>query len=189
MAKAALGDKAQLVVLWAVAPFALPIVLTFALLLLVGNRFPREIAAGSSLIVCGLAAALAVLILVNLAVARRWPDPQIRKFALVMSAVTSLLGWPIWTVGPAPSVNGMVLGPVQTSLMRLHGLETTHASKSRLLYYWATLAPRDPASAVGAGRYLIPYETYKRWQIEAPQTVRVSHATGLLGAQVVRDYQ
>ncbi len=187
MAKTDLDNKGQFLVFCGMAPFAVPIITTFALLL-AGNHFPRNIAADSSLGLAGFVASIAVMIVVNIAVAKQWRDPSARKFALAISALTSLMAWPVWTVGVSPSINGIATGPSQTSPMRLTRLDVTHASKSQKLYYWATLDPDMPQSLIGAGRYFIPFETYEQWQKAAPRTVRVSHATGLLGAEIVLGY-
>ena len=189
MAKPDLDNKGQFLVLCALLPFVLPILGTLLLVLLVGNHFPRDIAPGSGLKLAGLIAALLAGAGVLAVVHRRWPDPQARRFALVLCGVTSLMAWPVWTVGLLPSVNGMALADSETTAMYLNGLEVTQASKSRALNYWARLAPVNPGTGLGAGRYFIPREIHARWDAAKTPTVQVEHATGLLGAEVVRDYR
>lgn len=189
MAKPDLDNKGQFLVLCALAPFALPILGTLLLVLLVGNHFPRDIAPGSGLKLAGLIAALLAGAGVLAVIHRRWPDPQARQLALALCGAASLMAWPVWTVGVLPSVNGMALADSETTAMHLTGLDVTHASKGRELYYWARLAPVNPGTRLGAGRYFIPRELHARWEAAKTQTVQVEHATGLLGAEVVRDYR
>lgn len=194
MAHASLENKGQFLLVATFVPFALPFAVTLLLVLLVGNHFPRDLAAGSSLVLSGLVAGLVVMVGVNAHVARRWPAARARQLALILSGATTLMGWPLWTMGVLPSVNGMALGELRVTSMRLEGLEVTRASKGRQLYYWARLAPDGgadvgPDAKLGAGRYFIPREVHDRWQQDGPATVRVGHARGLLGAEIVRDYQ
>ena len=189
MAKPNLDNRGQFLVLCTLAPFALPIIGTLLLVLLVGNHFPRDIAPGSGLKLMGLIAAVLAGAGVLAIVCRRWSDPQARRLALVLCGVTTLMAWPVWTVGVLPSVNGMALAESEVTAMRLTGLEVTHASKSRELYYWASLASPIADTRLGAGRYFISRELHARWSVTRAQTVQVKHATGLLGAEVVRDYR
>jgi hypothetical protein len=171
------------------APFPLAIALTFLFILTIGTRFPRDVAPGSSLILPGFVLSGIVMALITALVRRHWPEPALRRFSLFLCGITSLMAWPVWTTGILPSVNGAILGPRQTSAMRLTGLSISHASKGRRIYYWAAMRPPpDTASALGAGRYFVPQQVYEAWQPQVGRDVRVDHATGLLGAETVLNF-
>lgn len=168
------------------APFPLAILLTLLFILTIGTRFPRDVAPGSSLILPGFVLSGIVMALITALVRRHWPEPALRRASLLLCGLTSLMAWPVWTTGILPSANGAILGPRQTSAMQLMDLSTSHASKSRDIYYWATMRPgQDTAAALGPGRYFVPQATYEMWQMRIGRDVRVDHATGLLGAETV----
>lgn len=169
-------------------PFAVPIVLTLLLLVLFGERWPRTIAPGSGLKLAGLCATACTAGLVWYFATRRAQDGRVRKFAAVACAVTGLIGWPVWSAGFLPSVNGAVLGPEQAVPMILDGTEITSKSKSRDLYYWASLRAGQAGAPIASGRYFIPEETYREWGRLRPKVVQVRTAPGLLGAMVVTGY-
>lgn len=106
-----------------------------------------------------------------------------------MCAVTGIMGWPVWSVGVLPSVNGISLGPPGATRMTLERTEVTTVSKSRTLNHWAWLRPLSPDGEAGTERYFIPKATYQQWNNQRPRTVTVTTASGLLGAQVVIGYQ
>lgn len=170
-------------------PFAVPFALTLLLLVTVGEGWPRDIAPGSGLKAAGFIAAMSTAGGIWWRIAGRHADARGKRFAAILCAVTGAMGWPVWTAGVLPSVNGAVLGREGTAAMRLEGLEVTHASKSRRLYYWARLDPLNAGTKIAAGRYFIPQSTYDRWAATRPRVVRVSHAPGLLGAEVVTRYR
>ena len=89
-------------------PFVLPIVATFALLFLVGNQWPRDIAIGSGLKMPGLCVAALSAFVIWWWSVRKIQDRRIRAFAAIFCGVTGLMGWPVWTVGILPSVNGSI---------------------------------------------------------------------------------
>lgn len=169
-------------------PFALPILLTIALLLLVGNHWPRDIAPGSGLKLAGLCATAITAIMVWRNATARLDDHQVRGFAALLCALTGLMGWPVWSVGVLPSLNGANLHSQSTVRMTLERTEVTHKSKSRELYYWAWLKADRANRLAGSGRYFISREIYERLQKTSPATVDVTVAQGLLGAQIVRGY-
>lgn len=169
-------------------PFALPILLTFALLLLVGNHWPRDIAPGSGLKLAGLCATAITAFVVWRNAIARVDDHKARTFAALLCAVTGLMGWPVWSVGVLPSLNGAVLRNQSTVRMTLERTEVTHKSKSRELYYWAWLKADRDNGVAGSGRYFISREIYERLEKASPATVDVTVAQGLLGAQIVRGY-
>lgn len=189
MAKSDPDDIWRPLLLAVLVPFALPMAVTLLLAIVAGDRFPRDLAAGSSLALHGFAVTILVASIGLLSVSRRLADPQARKFALLLSGLVSLMAWPVWTIGALPSVNGMMLGQLETTTMRLKGLEETYASSHRQFYHWARLEPDQPGSPLGAGRYFILPDTYERWRRTAQSTTQVRHATGLLGAEVVRAYE
>ena len=170
-------------------PFAAPIVLTFALLLLAGDHWPRDIAPGSGLKLAGLcASALTALAAWHFAT-RGFAELSLRRFAAIVCAVTGLLGWPVWSTGILPSVNGMRLGDPVTVAMALERTERTRQSRSRNYYHWAWLKAQGEPSAIGSGRYVISESLYDAWTAHPPATINVTVARGLLGAQVVRDFE
>ncbi len=176
---------AQRLLLLAMLPFPLAIAVTLMMVLAIGNRFPRNIAPNSSLVLPGLLVTLIVLLAILAYVHRRWVEPSAFHFTLVLGGITSLLAWPVWTMGVLPSVNGIRMEPERATMMRLSGLSTTTISKSRRLNYWATLEPAGSTSPLGAGRYLISQSLSERWQAQQVRQVRVTHRTGLLGAEVL----
>ena len=115
-------------------------------------------------------------------------EPKARKFAAVLCAVTALLGWPVWSVGFLPSVNGAIVRGQSTVRMTLERTEVTHASKSRELYHWALLKPDRSDAVIGSGRYFISEDVYNRLQETSPATVGVTVGQGLLGARIVLGY-
>ena len=189
MARSRLDRSGRFLLHTLALPFALPMLATLLLVLLVGNRFPRDIAPGSSLALPGLLAAVAVALVILRRVTQDWPQPEARKPALLFTGLASLMAWPAWTVGVLPSVNGLALGELNYATMQLRGLDMTYGRKGRTTYYWAQLEPQYPASAAGEGRYLIPFELHETWSRTRPAAVEVGHARGLLGAEVVRDFR
>ncbi len=170
-------------------PFALPILLTFTLALLAGDRWPREIAPGSGLKLAGLCASALTAFAVWRFAVRGQEDRRVHTFAAVLCAVTSLMGWPVWTMGLLPSVNGAALGPERTASMMLERTEVTTKSKSRELYYWAWLKPGMDDGPLRAGRYFIPPSRHDDWQARRPAVVEVTYARGALGAVVITGYR
>jgi len=170
-------------------PFALPIAITLALVVLVGEAWPRNIAPGSGLKLAGLLATGILASGVWWWAVRAIADRRAQQMAALVCGVTGLMGWPVWSVGIMPSINGMMLGAEQTVTMTLERTEATSIKNSRERHHWAWLQPASPGSAAGAGRYFIPEATYQRWTEENPRNVRVSIAEGLLGAQVVIRYE
>lgn len=170
-------------------PFAFPMLVTLALVILVGESWPRNIAPGSGLKLAGLVATALTGAMVWHRATRKIADRRAHKMAALMCAVTGLMGWPVWTVGILPSVNGISLGPQSAVRMALERTEVTTVSRSSALNHWAWLRNLSPDAEVGAGRYFIPEATYQRWNSEQPSTVTVTAARGLLGAQVVTGYE
>lgn len=169
----------------AMLPFAAPILLTFALLLLVGNHWPRDIAPGSGLKLAGLVTTAVTAFGVWRYSIAQLSEPKLRKSAAILCAVTALLGWPVWSVGVLPSVNGAIVRGQSTVRMTLERTEVTHASKSRELYHWAWLKPDRSDAVIGSGRYFISEDIYNRLQETSPAKVEVMIGQGLLGARIV----
>lgn len=116
-------------------PFALPILITMALVLTIGEAWPRNIAPGSGLKLAGLVATAFTGAAVWGLATRRVDDWQVRKGVAILCAVTALMGWPVWSMGVLPSVNGMTLGPEEQTPMRLMRLEITAPSKGGRGFY------------------------------------------------------
>ncbi|MFM5906381.1 MAG: hypothetical protein ACKOPO_02130 [Novosphingobium sp.] len=165
-------------------PFAIPIVVTLAMVLLVGERWPRNIVPGAGLKLAGLGATALTGYAVWRHAVSRFADERVHKFAAALCTVTALMGWPVWTVGPLPSINGAMLRDERDVTMVLERTETTFKSKSRELYHWAWLKPAGLESDAPAGRYFIPEGIYQSWSAKHPATVRLTLARGLLGADV-----
>lgn len=173
----------------ALLPFAVPILLTFALVLVIGDQWPRDIAPGSGLKLAGLGAtALTALVVWRNAITGAQHD-NIRKLAALLCVVTGVMGWPVWSVGVLPSINGAMLHNQSTIRMTLERTEVTHKSKSRDLYYWAWLKAEHGDPVIESGRYFIPKDFYERLAMESPPAVDVSVAQGLLGAQVIIKFE
>ena len=170
-------------------PFAVPILLTLALLLLVGDRWPRDIAPGSGLKLAGLCASALVAFAVWRFVVRDVTDKRARKFAALLCALTGLMGWPVWSVGVLPSLNGSNLSGERTVRMALERIEATRKSKSRGYYHWAWLKADSDNFGVRSGRYFISEGIYDLWGREAPAMVDVTVAQGALGALVVTGFR
>lgn len=170
-------------------PFAIPMLVTVALVVLVGESWPRNIAPGSGLKLAGFVATALTSAMVWHRVTRGIADRRAHKMAALVCGVVGLMGWPVWSVGVLPSVNGISLGPQEAVRMTLERTEVTTVSKSRALNHWAWLRPLSPDAETGAGRYFIPEATYQQWNSQRPSTVTVTAARGLLGAQVVIGYQ
>lgn len=170
-------------------PFAIPMFLTFALIIFVGESWPRNIAPGSGLKMPGFGAAMLTSLIVWHLITRSIADRRVHKMAALVCGVVGLMGWPVWSVGVLPSVNGLSLGPQEALQMTLERTEVTTVSRSRALNHWAWLGPEAQNPRAQAGRYFIPEEVYQRWNDRRPSTVTVTIAPGLLGAQVVTNFE
>jgi hypothetical protein len=171
-----------------VLPFAIPVALVFALLILVGNDWPRNIAPGSGLKVPGLGATIITSLLVCRFTTRGIADTRVHKMAALVCGVTGLLGWPVWSVGVLPSVNGISVGSPETVRMTLDRTEATTIKHSRALNHWAWLRPAAQNAGSQAERYFISEDEYKKWSDQPPRTVTVTFAQGLLGASIVTGF-
>jgi hypothetical protein len=170
-------------------PFAIPICLTLVLALSVGEDWPRNIAPGSGLKLAGLLATAVTALAAWFIAIRHIADRRAHQMAALVCGISGLMGWPVWSVGIMPSVNGMSLGPEQSVRMILERTEDTRVSRSRRRNHWAWLQPASPGGEAGAGRYFIPEATYMRWNETRPATVTVTVAQGLLGAQVATRFE
>ena len=185
MAARSTSSTVQRLVLVAIAPLPVAIASTFALLLMVGERFPRQLAPGEGLWSWGLLLSAVIATVLWAAMRTGQREPRLAGLLTALLVVTSLLAWPTWTWGVLPSINGVRVSNVQTTTMRLQRLEQTTVSKSRERNHWAHLTPTVPGPPLAKGRYFIARDTYDLWQPGAPRDVVVDHGTGLLGARVV----
>lgn len=170
-------------------PFAIPMLLTAALVIFVGESWPRNIAPGSGLKVPGFGASVLTSLIVWQLITRSFGDKRVHKMAAIICGVVGLMGWPVWSVGVLPSVNGFSLGPRESVRMTLTRTEITTVSRSRAVNHWAWLRPEVPTARAKAGRYFISERTYQRWNNQRPSTVNVNISEGLLGAQIVTGYE
>lgn len=171
-------------------PFALPILVTLVIVLTIGEAWPRNIAPGSGLKLAGLVATA-----LTAAGVWRWATRQVEnrsacRFVAMLCGMTALMGWPVWSVGVLPSINGMALGPAQQTPMRLERLEITTTSRGgRGVYHWAWLVPLHEPSPIAPGRVFIPADVHAKWDAAQPKTVTLRHAQGLLGAEVLTGFE
>jgi len=170
-------------------PFAIPLLLTTALVILVGENWPRNIAPGSGLKLLGLCATVLTCLIVWRFAIRGIEDRRAHKMAALVCGVVGLMGWPVWSVGVLPSVNGFSLGQEESIRMTLERTEVTVVSRSSTRNHWAWLRPEPKDSNAGPGRYFISEEIYDQWSGQRPGAVTVRIAHGLLGAQVVIGYE
>jgi hypothetical protein len=170
-------------------PFAIPALVTLALVFTVGEGWPRNIPPGSGLKLAGFFVTALTGLLVWRIATRKLADIRVRKVAALLCGLTGLMGWPVWSVGVLPSINGSVLGEPQTVSMVLERTETTTVSRSNRLNHWAHLAPQNADAPVGAGRYFIPEGIYQDLNSRRPRSVSLTTAKGLLGAQVVTAFE
>ncbi len=173
----------------AALPFIIPMLVTLALVLSVGEAWPRQIAPGSGLKLAGLIATGLTALAVFAAITVRHSQARLRKGAAVLCAITGLMGWPVWSVGVLPSINGASLGPEIAVAMVLERTEMTAASRSKTRYHWAWLRPLGAAAPVDAGRYFVPVDLYDRWNANPPARVSMRTAQGQLGAVVVTGFE
>jgi hypothetical protein len=181
-ARASLGQAA---LAKGMLPFAVPILLTFGLLLLIGDRWPRDLAPGYGLKLAGFCTTAITACAVWSHAVARVEDRKARQFVAVVCALTALMGWPVWSVGVLPSVNGSVQRNPGTVRMTVERTEVTHASKSRNLYHWAWLRAEDGQDARLSGRYFITEALHERLADASSAQVDVTFAEGLLGARIV----
>lgn len=170
-------------------PFAIPKLLTTALVILVGESWPRNIAPGSGLKMWGFGASVLTSLIVWRFITLGIRDTRVHKVAAVMCGVVGLMGWPVWSVGVLPSVNGFSFGSQESVRMTLTRTEITTVSRSRAFNHWAWLRPEVPTARAKAGRYFISEQIYQRWNDQRPSTVNVTISEGLLGAQIVTGYE
>ncbi|MFN3469545.1 MAG: hypothetical protein ACK4UL_04535 [Novosphingobium meiothermophilum] len=166
-------------------PFALPFMLTLALIVTIGEAWPRQIAPGSGLKFEGLIASTLTAALVWHRTARQHDQRHFRILVGCLCAVTGMMGWPVWTLGILPSINGSILHDERESTMRLAGLETSQKTRQRGLYHWARVEPLIQAPPIAAGRLFIAEDMWQRLARSRPDTVRVRYADGLLGERVI----
>ncbi|MFN4135678.1 MAG: hypothetical protein ACK4G2_08505 [Novosphingobium sp.] len=166
-------------------PFVLPFLLTLALIVIIGEAWPRQIAPGSGLKFEGLIASALTAALVWHRTTRRHDQRPFRILVGGLCTLTGLMGWPVWTLGILPSINGSVLLDERETTMRLAGLETSRKTRQRGLYHWARVEPVILAPPVKAGRLFIAEDVWQRLASSRPATVRVRYADGLLGERVI----
>lgn len=166
-------------------PFVVSIITTMGLVFLVGDRVPRVIAPGSSLVAAGLSVTLLTGLFPLTTMWLRWSEPLARRQTILICGFAALMSWPIWTMGVMPTVNGMRFGPVHSTAMRLIRQEIRHASRNPTIYHWAYLRPAAADSGLTAGRYFVPTADYDIWSGAPPRNIQVHHATGLLGAEIL----
>jgi hypothetical protein len=169
-------------------PFALPLVLAIAWALLIGDGGAGAIVPGSGLKAMGLCATVLTGIVVWCWVVRGMADGRSRKFAALFCGATSLMGWPVWTMGLLPGLNGLAPRHETMVTMTLMRTETTRG-KHGSVYHWAWLEAEGGRGADGSGRYFISQSVHDRWAGARPKTVRLVIADGVLGARLVLRFE
>jgi len=152
-------------------PFAIPMFLTVALVILVGESWPRNIAPGSGLKLPGFGASVLTSLIVWQFITRSFGDKRVHKMAAIMCGVVGLMGWPVWSVAVLPSLNGFSLGPRESVRMTLTRTEITTVSRSRAVNHWAWLRPECTTGGARAGRYFSHCKTLRRVNNPQPSTV------------------
>lgn len=183
------ADKAagQRVLLWCLLPFAGPMVLSMALVLLTTLGPPLPTLApgqGWRLAPWGTLAALLGWWWVVRRIGRTTQRADWRRAAAALALGMSVLSVPVWALGVMQWVNGRFAAEAQATRVPLQGLSTSAQSRSRTPYHWAHL-PGDATTGLPAGRYLLDSGHHAAWTAQPPATVTVHHARGLLGARVV----
>lgn len=133
----------------------MPFALTLILIASVGESLPRNLVPSSGLKFIGLAATTLTSLLSWKIAVHSLNDIRAHKAAALMVTITGLMGWPVWTVGFLPSINGIHVEDQQTVTMILERIETTNVSRSRKRNHWAWLRPSNLGSLAGGGRYFI----------------------------------
>lgn len=156
------------------------------------QAFPRQLAPGAGLAWQGLAVSAGVTAAVVLRLWRGVDDAGTRRLLAGLALLGGLLAWPVLTLGPLPSINGIWLADTHTTAMRLEKLSTSPQKGRRAPYHWAHLQPLPGAGAVAsgppplpAGRLLVDGLNHADWAARQVHTVQVTHHRGLLGARVV----
>lgn len=175
--------------LLAFSPFPISIVVTILAVLVVGEYFPRQIAPDSGVKLAGAVASVTVFVIVTRSIVRLGLDEAPRRFGIILALVTSLMAWPVWTLGIMPSLNGLSFGKEVTTPMRLVGLSISRPKKSRQIYYVARLEPFSDAAPIGQGRYYVPQAVYLEWERRGQGRVEVGHSRGLLGAEIALSFR
>jgi hypothetical protein len=169
-------------------PFVLPVALAVIIFLTVGETWPSSIAPGSGLTLPGLIASATFATLAWRIAGRAFGDERVSKFAAIICAATGLMGWPIWTIGVLPNINGAILDHEQFAPMRFGRLDVSRP-KGGSPDYSVWLEPVHPGGRIDGGRHYISEEVYQRLESQKPVAIRVAHSRGLLGAVVVTDYR
>jgi hypothetical protein len=166
-------------------PFAVPVLLTIALLVIAGSSLPRDVAPGSGLKLAGLLATLLTTVLAWRVSVQGISDTRVRSVAGVLCLFVGLISWPVWSMGALPFVNALALQDERTVVMTLDRTESTPIRLSSDRNHWAWLTPTEAETGILPGRHFIPQATYDLWAAARPDSVTVQAATGLLGATVI----
>lgn len=169
-------------------PFVLPVALAVIIFLTVGENWPRSNAPGSGLTLPSLIASAMFATLAWRIAGRAFGDERVSKFAAIICAATGLMGWPIWTIGVLPNINGAILDHEQFAPMRLGRLDVSRP-KGGSPDYSVWLEPVHPGGRIDGGRHYISEEVYQRLESQKPVAIRVAHSRGVFGAVVVTDHR
>ena len=169
------------------APIAGWVLITIALALLQPADLPRLMPPGEGLAWQGLVVTLLATAWVVRQVFRSTPDTSERKVLAGLALVGGLMAWPIVTLGPLPSLNGVWLTDTRTTPMQLTRLSTSPQKHSREPLHWAHLQPLPGDATLRGGRYFIAGEDHGAWTAQRPGTLHLTHHRGLLGARVLTD--
>ena len=169
------------------APIAGWVLITIALALLQPAGLPRLMPPGEGLAWQGLVVTLLVTVGVVWQQWRSTTDPSERKVLAGLALAGGLMAWPIVTLGPLPSLNGLRLSDTRTTPMQLTRLSTSPQKHSREPYHWAHLQPQPGDTTLRGGRYFIAGEDFEAWTARRPGTLYITHHRGLLGARVLTD--
>ena len=169
------------------APIAGWVLITIALALLQPAGLPRLMPPGEGLAWQGLVVTLLVTAGVVWQQWRSTTDPSERKVLAGLALAGGLMAWPIVTLGPLPSLNGLRLSDTRTTPMQLTRLSTSPQKHSREPYHWAHLQPLPGDATLRGGRYFIAGEDHAAWTARRPGTLHITHHRGLLGARVLTD--
>ena len=180
-------QQALRALLWCFVPLLGWVLVTMAIALVQPwVAFERQLAPGESLAWQGLAISAGVTMVVALRLRRAAQDALLRKVVTGVAVVGGLMAWPVVTLGPLPSINGMWLSHGRTTPMGLERLSASPQKRQREPYYWAHLQPlAGTDSSLPAGPLLIEEAQHTAWRAQGVQRLQVMHQRGLLGARVV----